>query len=156
MIPLQRDDYSNILGHLLALRTFLCSLEKASKSASVLLQPSLYMVQQIFDQVSWQSLRCLLNKEAFEEFRHDQVLSFHGFYQSGEQPLPEDWGIRGLIWTADHFPSTWFDDTRDLEIEDQIREEHLKCRIQRVTYLARSLCLCVVRIFILSSMTLLK
>lgn len=61
-IFLQRDDYSNAVGHILASLTFLCSLEKASKFTSVLLQSSLYMVRRILDQVPIAIIISLLEK----------------------------------------------------------------------------------------------
>lgn len=139
-IFLQREDYSHALGHILALLTFLCSLDKASKSTSLLLNSSMFMVQQIFDQVPWKPLCSFLNQEAFELFRRDHALSFPGFCSYEEQPLPEDWSIRGLIWTAGHFPSTWFDDKREPEIEDLKHGDLRRDRIQRIVYLTRALC----------------
>ena len=52
-------------------------------------------------------------------------------------PLPEDFMIRGLVWTSDYFPETWFsnamvdDEERSLELASMAAD-----RRERILWLA--------------------
>jgi hypothetical protein len=70
-----------------------------------------------------------------EEFPHPEK-------EESPRPLPEDYAMRGLVWVANYYPKTWFDndkiedDEKGLEAasmgeERKIRVLYLGCRIAR-------------------------
>lgn len=59
--------------------------------------------------------------------------------QPGSQPLPEDWDLRGLLWTEGLFPDGWFDDSLELDERSSEQPSMTYERSERVLWLGRRL-----------------
>ncbi|KAJ9155637.1 hypothetical protein NKR23_g1920 [Pleurostoma richardsiae] len=55
---------------------------------------------------------------------------------SGQRPLPEDWALRGLLWTEQLFPADYFDEVVDEEEKAFEIPSFTEFRKRRILYLA--------------------
>jgi hypothetical protein len=77
------------------------------------------------DNFNWHLLTCVLNS-TLDSLRRDEeiaaMLPGNGGQDRREQPLPEDWDLRGLLWTRELFAKDHFheadQDKRKLEMEE--------------------------------------
>ncbi|KAL8290867.1 hypothetical protein RB598_006232 [Gaeumannomyces tritici] len=85
-------------------------------------------------------LLCLSLNSFIPDFEHPETYESAEFPKTPTKPLPEDWALRGLVWTEHAFPAEHFkidkseDDERDFEtpsLGDHRRERGLwlACRI---------------------------
>lgn len=55
----------------------------------------------------WALLVLMLNSLSTHFKHHDRIES-NEFPRSTDRPLPDDWSLRGLLWTEKLFPTDWF------------------------------------------------
>ena len=79
----------------------------------------------------------MLNTFLSVELRRGDVEPFHHQY---DRPLPEDYMLRGLVWTHDYFPKTWFDVQVDFEERFAEKSTFQALRVQRIIWLAKKPC----------------
>lgn len=83
----------------------------------------------------WALLVLMLNSLSTHFQHHDRIES-QGFPRSTDRPLPDDWSLRGLLWTEGLFPSDWFhndkvdDDEKTFELPSMTED-----RKERVLWL---------------------
>ncbi|KUI62848.1 Protein SMG7 [Cytospora mali] len=101
IIVLRRYGDPNILPYLhvrLAFMLFMATKESAMKYLE--------------GSFPWALLVLMLNSLSTHFDHHDRIESMD-FPQSTNRPLPDDWSLRGLLWTEKLFPSDWFSDKVD-------------------------------------------
>jgi len=100
----------------------------------------LHMLDTLFpsNEVDWSALSAFLNLIASTYPITDHMEAFEGtgIFPTDGHPLPEDYMIRGLVWTQRYFPPRWFEDrsedddgSRALETEANRKEEHRAGRV---------------------------
>lgn len=57
--------------------------------------------------VPWSLIALLLNSLSIG-FEHHTRIENNEFPRPSDRPFPEDWSLRGLLWTTDLFPDGWF------------------------------------------------
>jgi hypothetical protein len=141
-LVLQRIGDQNVLPHVHIMLTFLSSF--ASKP----------WVSNLLDDAPWSELAAFLNALAKTKC-HIQIQSpnqtettdtllaggvFPGEGERGDElPLPEDYRVRGLMWTQDYFPEKWFEGEHDEEERYLELESTEKNRMERVLRLGYAL-----------------
>lgn len=93
-------------------------------------------VQELFP---WALVASMLNSLSINFESHQRIES-EEFPRPSDRPLPEDWSLRGLLWTDKLFPSDWF--TNDKVDEDEKTFELASMteqRKERVLWLGHSL-----------------
>ncbi|KAK2600575.1 hypothetical protein N8I77_010097 [Diaporthe amygdali] len=83
------------------------------------------------DWFPWTLVALMLNSLSIQCQNHERI-EFEEFPQPNDRPLPEDWSLRGLLWTDKLFPSDWFhnkvdDDEKTFELPSMT--EHRKERV---------------------------
>jgi hypothetical protein len=95
----------------------------------------------IQDAFPWALVALMLNSLLIDFQNHARIESDE-FPRPSDRPLPEDWSLRGLLWTDKLFPSDWFsggnvdDDERGSELASMTEQ-----RMERVLWLAYQLAL---------------
>lgn len=125
-----------VLPHIHVLMAFLVALLEAKRLIEEKLTMPVVGIAAMMNCVPWRTLCLYLNGTPFHETPKDFIISFP---PSPGGPLPEDFLLRGLVWTKDYFPSNWFDiTTRNAQIGDYVPRQ--KLRIDRILWLAHRLC----------------
>lgn len=123
-IILRRYGDLNILPYLhvrLAFMHFMASKESA--------------MMYLEDSFPWALLVLMLNTLSTHFKHHDRIES-KDFPRSSDRPLPDDWSLRGLLWTDKLYPSDWFsndkvdDDEKTFELPSMTED-----RKERVLWL---------------------
>lgn len=87
----------------------------------------------------WNLLVPMLNSLS-TQFKHHERIESEEFPQSSARPLPDDWSLRGLLWTEKLYPSDWFsndkvdDDEKTFELPSMTED-----RKERVLWLGYKL-----------------
>ncbi|KAF2743025.1 hypothetical protein M011DRAFT_411394 [Sporormia fimetaria CBS 119925] len=118
---LRRAGDKNVLPHVHVLLSFIHALA------------SIPNVSRLVDHAPWQEIASFLNTLSKSE-RAEQLLPGPLFpsVQSDDLPLPEDYLIRGQLWSQWYFPDDWF--SREHDEEDRYLEpaSTIKSRADRV------------------------
>ncbi|KAF2763524.1 hypothetical protein EJ05DRAFT_42279 [Pseudovirgaria hyperparasitica] len=129
-LTLQRIGDKNVFPHIHCLLVFLTRVSSLNYDCSA-----------IFEHVPWEALAHFLNTLAKTDNIELPVerLDFPQQDAADKRPLPEDYLIRGQIWSLDYFPDTWFEtpvdeDERHLELASTHRS-----RIERILWLGMRL-----------------
>jgi hypothetical protein len=123
-LVLRRISDKNVLPHVHVLLSFLSSFA------------SIKYVARLIDQAPWSdiatSLNTLLNPERPEPFMTASVFPVD---RADNLPLPEDYLMRGQIWSQRYFPENWF--MREHDEEDRYLElaSTIKSRTERILHL---------------------
>ncbi|KAH8743671.1 hypothetical protein F5883DRAFT_364029, partial [Diaporthe sp. PMI_573] len=89
----------------------------------------------------WPLVALMLNSLSIN-FQNHQRIESEEFPRPSDRPLPEDWCLRGLLWTDKLFPSDWFtsdkvdDDEKTFELASMTEQ-----RKERVLWLGYHLAL---------------
>jgi hypothetical protein len=117
-VVLRRIGDKNVLPHVHVMLSFLSSFASST------------YVSDLLDGAPWSELAAFLNTLGKSEIQIqsqsqtqtqniDTLLATDLFPGGGESsdeyPLPEDYLVRGLIWTQDYFPNKWFEKEHDEE-----------------------------------------
>ncbi|KAK7740808.1 hypothetical protein SLS53_005276 [Cytospora paraplurivora] len=87
----------------------------------------------------WDLLVPMLNSLS-AHYKHHERIESEEFPQSSDRPLPDDWSLRGLLWTEKLYPSDWFsndkvdDDEKTFELPSMTED-----RKERVLWLGYKL-----------------
>jgi hypothetical protein len=127
----------NLLPHVHIILAFLSSLATATHVVRERYSNAIIDTSLVFDKVPWQKLCSLLNTFLSVELRKSDIEPFPDLY---ERPLPEDYMLRGLIWTHEYFPSTWFHVQVDSDERSSEKITFQALRVQRILWLAKKLC----------------
>ncbi|KAF1961918.1 hypothetical protein CC80DRAFT_199924 [Byssothecium circinans] len=123
-LVLRRVGDKNVLPHVHVLLSFLSSFA------------SITYVSHFIDHAPWAELVSFLNTLLKSE-RPEQIMPGNVFptNQADDLPLPEDYLMRGQIWSQWFFPETWF--AREHDEEDRYLElaSTIKARTERVLHL---------------------
>lgn len=126
---LQRIGDKNVLPHIHVLLSFLSSFASVS------------YVAPLINHAPWAEivvfLNTLLKTEAPEQLTLPSI--FPSSDQNDHRPLPEDYLIRGQIWSQWYFPDNWFCGEHDEEERSLELASTIKSRIERIMYLGRKL-----------------
>ncbi|KAI7782655.1 hypothetical protein LA080_012991 [Diaporthe eres] len=93
------------------------------------------------DWFPWALVALMLNSLSIS-FQNHQRIESEQFPRPSDRPLPEDWSLRGLLWTDKLFPSDWFtsdkvdDDEKTFELASMTEQ-----RKERVLWLGYCLAL---------------
>lgn len=68
--------------------------------------------------VPWSLIALTLNSLSIGFEHHDRLESLD-FPQPSVRPFPEDWSLRGLLWTPEMFPEGWFGSGDELSDDDE-------------------------------------
>jgi hypothetical protein len=123
-LVLRRISDKNVLPHVHVLLSFLSSFA------------SIKYVARLIDQAPWSdiatSLNTLLKSERPEPFMTASVFPVD---RADNLPLPEDYLMRGQIWSQRYFPENWF--MREHDEEDRYLElaSTIKSRTERILHL---------------------
>ncbi|KAF2676676.1 hypothetical protein K458DRAFT_396712 [Lentithecium fluviatile CBS 122367] len=127
-LVLRRIGDKNVLPHVHVLLSFLSSLA------------SIKYVAHLIDHAPWTEIVSFLNTLLKSE-RPEQIIAGTVFptEQVDNLPLPEDYLIRGQIWSQWYFPDNWF--AREHDEEDRYLElaSTIKSRTERVLHLGHHL-----------------
>ena len=132
-VILQRVDDRNIQPLLHSLLVFLYQIPKAYEPSAV---------SMIYASICWSKISACLNRLAKD---HKAIISrttdlFPQRYRDHEEPLPEDYLMRGLSWCETYFPAGWFDSPK---LDEEERAFELpsagKARIGRLFGVAKSI-----------------
>jgi len=127
-IVLRRIGDKNVLPHVHVVLSFLSSLATNK------------YVAHLIDHAPWTEIVLFLNTLLKSE-RPEQIMPGTVFPtdQSDNLPLPEDYLIRGQIWSQHYFPENWF--AREHDEEDRYLElaSTIKARTERVLHLGHHL-----------------
>jgi hypothetical protein len=109
---LRRPGDQNIRSFLNSILVFILHLS-SSPGAMTLME----------EYIPWQDLIVVLNSytrcsEKLDEIERE---TFPGLHNKASQPLPEDFDLRGLVWSQGYFPDNWFSNSH---IEDE--QEYMK------------------------------
>ncbi|KAH8754798.1 hypothetical protein F5883DRAFT_632527 [Diaporthe sp. PMI_573] len=77
-------------------------------------------IQHLQDCFPWTLVALMLNSLSIHFQNHERIES-EEFPRPYDRPLPEDWNLRGLLWTDKLFPSGWFD-TADVDHDERALE----------------------------------
>jgi hypothetical protein len=131
---------ADVLPYLHIVTAFLVSLVTACLKIGVSVS---WAIEPIFDAVPWESLCGYLNHlSASNEWKESEMTSV--FPDSSNdmymRPLPEDYMIRGQVWTANYFPAKWFD-TAPQDLENCFSPDSISRskRFNRMLWLGRQL-----------------
>jgi hypothetical protein len=89
----------------------------------------------------WTSVALMLNSLLID-FQNHQRIETEEFPRPSDRPLPEDWALRGLLWTDKLFPFDWLtsdkvnDDEKTFELASMTEQ-----RKERVLWLGYQLAL---------------
>lgn len=123
-LVLRRIGDKNVLPHVHVLLSFLSSFA------------SIKYVAHLIDHAPWTELVSFLNTLVKSE-RPEQIMPGAVFPadQADNLPLPEDYLMRGQIWSQSYFPENWF--AREHDEEDRYLElaSTIKSRTERVLHL---------------------
>ncbi|KAF2198880.1 hypothetical protein GQ43DRAFT_377600 [Delitschia confertaspora ATCC 74209] len=121
-LVLRRVGDKNVLPHVHVLLSFLSSIA------------SVPYVSPLVTQAPWSELVAFLNILLKSETREKITPSplFPGQKQNDTRPLPEDYLIRGQIWSQWYFPDNWFDGEHDEEERSLELASTVKSRIERI------------------------
>ncbi|KAL1866030.1 hypothetical protein Daus18300_006931 [Diaporthe australafricana] len=92
-------------------------------------------IRHLQDWFPWTLVALMLNSLSIHFQNHDRIES-EEFPRPNDRPLPEDWSLRGLLWTDKLFPSDWFnsdkvdDDEKTFELASMTEQ-----RKERVLWL---------------------
>lgn len=128
------------LPHFHVVMAFLFSLAKTLALTRRIFASGLVDLQLVLEQVPWGSLCEFLNGSIFNIPRKGHVHPFPLASSDPLRPLPEDYMLRGLIWTADYFPSNWFETHVDMDDRFLDSTSSSKLRVERIIWLAHQLC----------------
>jgi hypothetical protein len=96
-------------------------------------------IDQVQDSFPWTLMESMLNSLS-TNFQNHQRIESEEFPRPSDRPLPEDWSLRGLLWTDKLFPSDWFtlnkvdDDEKTFEFASMTNQ-----RKERVLWLGHHL-----------------
>ncbi|TAQ83824.1 hypothetical protein B7494_g7851 [Chlorociboria aeruginascens] len=89
----------------------------------------------------WGALAAILNilLQSIQDASQIGTAQFPSLGPANNQPLPEDFALRGLLWTEKYFPTTWFDNWGEFDEEGWGNKspsllEHQKRRIVWLGY----------------------
>jgi hypothetical protein len=123
-IALKRAGDKNVLPHVHVLLSFLSTFA------------SIPYVAHLVEHAPWAEIATFLNTLAKSE-RPEQLLPGPVFpsEQADNLPLPEDYQIRGQLWSQWYFPENWF--SREHDEEDRYLElaSTIKARTERILHL---------------------
>ncbi|KAI0136837.1 hypothetical protein BJ170DRAFT_32564 [Xylariales sp. AK1849] len=106
--------------------------------------PELFV--EIGRQFPWALLASLLNSLNIPFYRHDRDIDRSSrLIKPNDKPLPEDFGMRGLLWTERYFPEGWFPlKANHYQIEGMINPvlSHTIDRVLRILSLGLRLARC--------------
>ncbi|KAF2752451.1 hypothetical protein EJ05DRAFT_345639 [Pseudovirgaria hyperparasitica] len=129
-LTLQRIGDKNVFPHIHCLLVFLTRVSSLNYDCSA-----------IFEHVPWEALADFLNTLAKTDNIELPIerLDFPQQDAADKRPLPEDYLIRGQIWSLNYFPDTWFEtlideDERHLELASTHRS-----RIEHILWLGMRL-----------------
>ncbi|RAR03029.1 telomerase-binding protein est1a protein [Stemphylium lycopersici] len=153
-LALRRIGDKNVLSHVHVMLVFISRLA-SSTYVSDPVEDVTWAVSDLINDIPWAELIAFLNTLVKTE-KHiqsqsqnqtqniDTLLAANVFPGEGERsdelPLPEDYLIRGLIWTHEYFPEKWFDREHDEEERTLELASTVKNRTERVLRLGFSLC----------------
>jgi hypothetical protein len=127
-------------SHVLTVMAFLLSLARAIKVTSAQFSSAVFDSHLVFERVPWKSLCNYLNGSNFDGVRENLCATFPQSEDAQRRQLPEDYLVRGLVWTYSYFPSDWFETNRDRE-EDSIESAiNFGPQVERIAWLAHRLC----------------
>jgi hypothetical protein len=127
-LVLQRIGDKNVLPHIHVLLSFLSSFA------------SVRYVAPLIHQAPWAEIVLFLNTLLKTEAPQQLTLSvFPSSDQNDHRPLPEDYLIRGQIWSQWYFPDNWFSGEHDEEERSLELASTIKSRIERILYLGCNL-----------------
>ena len=136
-----RSSHRNlVLPHIHTVMTFLVSLVQAVAVTNKRFASGVIDLQLFFERVPWRSLCDFLNGSIFDMARKGVVEPFSRSNADQSRPLPEDYLLRGLIWTRNYFPSNWFETHMDMEDRLLDSVSTSKLRVERIIWLAHQLC----------------
>ncbi|KAF2204233.1 hypothetical protein GQ43DRAFT_192292 [Delitschia confertaspora ATCC 74209] len=133
--------------HVQCIAAFLVSLAEAVQLTNKRFASSLFYSQSIFDVVPWEPLCDYLNDFQSSGDCQDHTVpdTFPHSNTLDCRPLPEDYMLRGLVWTNQYFPETWFDGT-PWDVEDRVEGQIWSLassmntmRVDRILWLGRKL-----------------
>lgn len=127
-LALRRTGDRNVLPHVHIIFAFLYSLT------------SIPQVSTLIDQAPWTDISSFLNELIQSELPgHISTGSLFPSDQLDAIPLPEDYWIRGLLWSESYFPDTWF--TREHDEDDRSLElaSTVKCRTDRIVQIGHEI-----------------
>lgn len=96
-------------------------------------------IEHVQDCFPWALVALMLNSLSIS-FQNHQRIESEEFPRPSDRPLPEDWSLRGLLWTDKLFPSDWFtsdkvdDDEKTFELASMTEQ-----RKERVLWLGYQL-----------------
>ncbi|KAF2477583.1 uncharacterized protein BDR25DRAFT_320839 [Lindgomyces ingoldianus] len=127
-LVLRRIGDKNVLPHIHVLLSFLSSFA------------SIKYVAHLINHAPWSEITIFLNTLLKSE-RPEQLITGPIFPtdQADNQPLPEDYLIRGQIWSQSYFPENWF--AREHDEEERYLElaSTIKSRTERILHLGHHL-----------------
>lgn len=128
-LVLRRGGDKNVLPHVHVLLAFLSTLA------------SIKYVAHFNDHAPWTELVSFLNTLLKSEQRPEKLIFDPVFPvdQADSLPLPEDYLIRGQIWSQWYFPDGWFEREHDEEDRSQEYASTVKLRTERVMHLGYEL-----------------
>jgi len=127
-LTLERIDDPNVMPHWHAWMVFLHHIINST--------PAIQLIEIDFP---WTALIEMLN-ELRATYKGNKI-DAEAFPISDEQPLPEDYTLRGLDWTRLYFPDDWFADAQVYsEKRDEERQNTRDIRVERILWLARRIC----------------
>jgi hypothetical protein len=115
---------------------FLSSLASATEITRRRYSNAILDTSVVLNQVPWEKLCVLLNTFLSAELRRGDI---EPFPDDCKRPLPEDYVLRGLVWTHDYFPGTWFDVQVDLGERFLEKSTFQTLRVQRILWLGKKL-----------------
>lgn len=128
-LALKRTGDKNVLPHVHVLLSFLSTFA------------SIKYVAHFIDHAPWSELVSFLNTLLKSEQRPEKIITGPVFSaeQADSLPLPEDYLIRGQIWSQWYFPETWFSKEHDEEERSRELASTIKMRTERVLHLGYEL-----------------
>ncbi|KAJ4355819.1 uncharacterized protein N0V89_003840 [Didymosphaeria variabile] len=129
MLVLRRNGDKNVLPHVHVLLSFFSAFA------------SIKYVAHFLDHAPWTELVSFLNTLLKSEQRPEKILPGPVFLadQADSLPLPEDYLIRGQIWSQWYFPERWFKREHDEEDRSLELASTVKLRTERVLRLGYEL-----------------
>ncbi|KAF2493283.1 hypothetical protein BU16DRAFT_619624 [Lophium mytilinum] len=136
---LARRDSTNEMPYIHIILAFLVSLAEAHRTTNKLSVSSLFDQEYVFDAVPWDSLcqyfNGLVPLSIPETSLAVHTLQFPSSHFSA-RPLPEDYAMRGLVWTQSYFPAYFFERV-NLDEWERAADDHSchNTRVERIIWL---------------------
>lgn len=93
-------------------------------------------VNYVFREFPWKLLSAMLNTlaQSFEDYSQIEAEAFPKSEEA--RPLPEDYGMRGILWADRYYPDNWFTDDKTDDDEKYMEFASMEqARKERVLYL---------------------